>query len=351
MNSFKIRQLNQRLVYIELENDKCICNSEERNIERVISMSLSEWMNWLQQHAALSLTAVLVLVTFLALYGVTSWRTRTGLRSRLEHLEKSLKLYAAASAPLLNNNTYGTLMPEQENELIDRLLACQAAPYASPDLLGQIGAYKEDHDHARLPLLLRTLEREGERFLEERDKLLKWLEQPSWGIRFWLGLQPAFPFLFAAALFILVYQLLLRWSGAGISFLGSNSLDTVYFYSRFGSALFALLLLYPALMGGFRPGEGSILLRLWAIFIAAMYLLHFISPVIAPYIAAAQVLLFLGGFLFTRSKPRKARPFVGHYQTNLPSDPTISALPMTEESSATSPAENTDSNIGNDKDR
>ena len=48
-------------------------------------------MNWLQQHVALSLTAVLVLVTFLALYGVTSWRTRTGLRSRLEHLEKSLK--------------------------------------------------------------------------------------------------------------------------------------------------------------------------------------------------------------------------------------------------------------------
>jgi len=317
----------------------------------VISVSLSEWINWLQQHAALSLTAVLILVTFLALYGVTSWRTRAGLRSRLEHLEKSLKLYSAASSPLLSDNAFGTMTTEQENDLIDRLLACRAAPYATSDLLGQIGAYTNDHDRARLPLLLRTLERESERFLEERDKLLKWLEQPGWGIRFYLGIQPVFPFMFAVALFILVYQLLQRWTGADISFLGFHTLDTVYFYSHFGSALFSLLLLYPALMGGFRPGEGSILLRIWGIFIAAMYLLHFISPVIAPYVAAAQVLLFLGGFLFTKNRPRKARPFVGNYQTNLPSDPTINALPTIEDSTASSLVENADNFINNDKDR
>ncbi|GGG15612.1 hypothetical protein [Paenibacillus aceti] len=324
-------------------------------------MSLSEWINGLQQHATLSLTAILVLVAFLALYGVTDWRIRAGLRSRLEHLEKSIKLYSAASAPLLSSEADNKPIPELENELIDRLLACRAAPYATADLLGQIGAYIDDRDNARLPLLLRSLERENERFIEERDKLLGWLERPSWGIRFWLRLKPAIPFLFAAALFILVCQLLERWTGINPELQASGTLDTIYFYVRIGSALFSLLLLYPALMGGFRPSEGSILLRLWGFLVAAFYLLHFVSPVLAPYIAAAQILLFLGGFLFTRSTPRKARPFVGHYQisqTNRQSvqpvqavDKTDAGPTNTENSPQSSPLENTESFLSNKKDR
>lgn len=322
-------------------------------------MSLSEWINGLQQHATLSLTAILVLVSFLALYGVTDWRIRAGLRSRLEHLEKSIKLYSAASAPLLSSEADNT--PELENELIDRLLACRAAPYATADLLGQIGAYIDDRDHARLPLLLRSLERENERFIEERDKLLGWLEHPNWGIRFWLRLKPAIPFLFAAALFVLVCQLLEHWTGINPELQTSAPLDTVYFYVRIGSALFSLLLLYPALMGGFRPSEGSILLRLWGFLVAAFYVLHFVSPVLAPYIATAQILLFLGGFLFTRSTPRKARPFVGHYQISQMNRQSVQSTTKTDKTDAratnienspqSSPSENTESFLSNKKDR
>jgi hypothetical protein len=317
----------------------------------VISVLLSEWINWLQQHASLSLTAALILVIFLALYGITDWRTRTGLRSRLEHLEKSLKLYAAVSAPLLSNEGPVPHTPEQEDELIDRLLACRAAPYATPDLLGQIGAYIVDRDKARLPLLLRTIERESDRFIDERDKLLVWLERPGWGHLFWLRLKPVFPFLFAVALFVLICQMLQHWTGTGIGSSASNTLDTVYFYLRFGSALFSLLLLYPALMGGFRPSERSILLRIWAFLIAALYLLYLASPVLIPYIVGAQILLFLGGFLYTKSKPRKTRPFVGHYPANNLSDSEADSLDAKDITQPSAIEQNSENFINNDKDR
>ncbi|WP_331846527.1 hypothetical protein [Paenibacillus haidiansis] len=278
-------------------------------------MSLSEWMIWLQRHDSVSISALLALALFLGLYGATEWGIARRERSRLYRLNGSLELYAAAQAPLIQAAGAGAgqeLSPGQAEALLTRLLACRAASYATEDMLAQIAAYAGDLDAARLPLLLKTLERESERLCKERDKLLRRAESPGWGYSLWKGIRPAIPFLFAAALLYLIAWLLRALHG-DVPLAEYGAEELVNSWSWFASALLSLLLLYPALMGIYRPNAGSKLLKGWAVFIAALFLLHLLGPEVAPYILVIQVLLFLLGFRFSGGKPRKSRPFAGHY--------------------------------------
>ncbi|MBQ4899592.1 hypothetical protein KB559_12150 [Paenibacillus sp. Marseille-P2973] len=275
-------------------------------------MSLSEWITWLQQHNSASLVAFLALILFLSLYGATEWRTARNINSRLRRFDSSLQLYAAAESPLIQAAGRPELSSEEELLVAERLLACRAAPYITADVLAQISAYAGDRDTARLPLLIKTLERESERLCAERDKLLRQSESPGWGYALWKQIRSALPFLFAAALLYLIVWLVRMLSGE-IPMDGHRFEEYLNHWAWFASAIFSLLLLYPALMGGNRPNAGAVLLRIWSVFIAGLYLLHLLGPTFAPYILTVQIMLFIAGFRFTGNKPRKSRPFVGHY--------------------------------------
>lgn len=292
-----------------------VCNSGRRNMERVISVSLSEWMAWLLQHDSASLTAMLMLGLFLILYGTNKWGTARREQVRLDRLDGSLEKFAAAQSALIRENVLQSPLPaDEERLLLDRLLGCQAAPYITEDLLAQISAYAGDRDKARLPLLLKTLEREIDRLSGERDKLLARAENPGLGYALWKQFRPIIPFLFAISALYLISSLLQILNGER-NVLEYGFEDQLNIWSHFGSAVFSLLLLYPALMDEYRPNAGTLLQRIWSLLISALFLLHLFGLTFAPYILTFQLLLFIAGFRFTASKPRKSRPYAGHDQT------------------------------------
>lgn len=262
----------------------------------------------------MSWIGILASVTgLLIIYGVTLKFSTERERRRIDRIGATLKLYASAESALISALEQNNLTREDRQILFDRLLACRSAPYITTDLLMQISACAEEPDPARLPLLLKTLQRECERLCTERDKLLHRSESPGWGYALWKTIRPAVPFGFAIAILVLLRRLSFLIYEVSVS-PSTSLLELVNPWSEFGSALFSLILLYPAVMGGNRPNVGSVLLRLWSVLIAALYLLNLLGESFAPYILVLQLLLFLAGFRLTGSKPRKSRPFAGHYR-------------------------------------
>ncbi|WP_334077470.1 hypothetical protein [Paenibacillus sanfengchensis] len=300
-------------------------------------MSLSDWLYWLRDLSPAAITASLALALFLGLYGVSALSFRRREQARLRRLDASLKLYAAAESALIHLHARTELSQAEERLLLDRLLACRAAPYLSEDAMAQISTYAGERDLARLPRLLKTLERENDRMCAERDKLLRHTESPGWGQAFWRQVRPGVPFLFAAALLYL-FSWLLRALNGEIA-VGNEGEAVISAWSLFGSALFSLALLYPVVMGGNRPGSGAVLHRLWSVLISALFLLHLVNPSFAPFVLTLQLLLFLAGFRLTGTKPRKSRPFAGHYQA-LPEGQASLSTETEPETAAKSPAGN-----------
>ncbi|MNU39850.1 hypothetical protein D3C71_285530 [compost metagenome] len=293
-------------------------------------MSLTQVWSWLIQHPAGPYLAAVTALTFIALYAAarsSAWRVE---QARLERLRLSLELYAAAAGPLQRAAEQRGANADAEALLMDRLQACKAAPYLPADLLGQIGAYLADGDEARLPLLHRALDREAVRLMEERAKLLARAEQPGWGLSLWLQLRALLPFAFAAAA-VLLTAWLLQALGAAPAAGGSDAAWTrAAIWARFASILLSLLLLYPVLLENRRPGGSMVLLRLLSIFIALLALIHLAGLETSLYVLAVQLLLFVLGFSLTGTKPRKARPFAGHYN-----DETTQALLLNTSSGTT----------------
>lgn len=281
-------------------------------------MSLSESMESMDSLVFFGMSWIGLLVSvagLLIIYGVTLKFTTEREQRRIDRIGATLKLYASAESALISALEQNNLNREDRQILFDRMLACRSAPYITTDLLMQISACAEEPDPARLPLLLKTLQRECERLCMERDKLLQRSESPGWGFALWKTIRPAVPFGFAIAILGLLRRLFFLIYTLNTSlFSPASLLALVNPWSQWGSALFSLILLYPAVMGGNRPNVGSVLLRLWSVLIAAMHLLNLLGESFAPYILVLQLLLFLAGFRLTGSKPRKSRPFAGHYQ-------------------------------------
>lgn len=238
------------------------------------------------------------------------------IQARLQRLDRSLEIYAAAIGALLREKHLAeqgqTLEIDEQNLLIDRLLACQGAPYVSSDVLTQIDAYTaEGWNASRLSLLLKTLERESQRMLLERATWLKRIEQPGWGRSLWQQMHHMLPFLF----FISVFVLSLWFVHALLSLNGrlEGGFELFYIICRFISCLFSLLLLYPFVRTGRRETPGTLLQRLLAVLISLAVLLHFIGLSWSPYVLLLQLLLYLLGFRFSDHRPRRSRPYVGHY--------------------------------------
>lgn len=274
---------------------------------------------------SIAITACIALLLFLGLYIASSRKSAQVSAGRLHQLSRTLELYSAAAGLLYRISN----LEEQQNQffcdedqasfttpLLDKLLACRAAPYASTDLLGQIAVYAGDRDPARLPLLLRTIERESERLIEEREKLLEQTEQPSWGQVVWQQVRHIIPFIYAVILFFMLNWLLyLSADTFTLTHHRADQTELILMWVRFSSVSFSLLLLYPAIMGRQRPSSGTLLLRGLGGFIALLAFVHFAGLMLAPYILTVQVLLFAAGFRLVGGKPRKARPFVGHVRT------------------------------------
>lgn len=293
-------------------------------------MSLTQVWSWLTQQPAGPYAAAVTALTFIALYTAarsSAWRIE---QARLERLRLSLELYAAAAGPLQRAVEQRGANADTPALLMDRLQACKAAPYLTADLQGQIGAYLADGDEARLPLLHRALDREAVRLMEERARLLANAEQPGWGLSLWLQLRAMLPFAFAVAAVLLTAWLLQALGAAPAAGSSEAAWTRAAIWARFASILLSLLLLYPVLLASRRPGSSTILLRLLSIFIALLALIHLAGLETSLYVLAVQLLLFVLGFSLTGTKPRKARPFAGHYddtdvQAQLPSLPTENA--------------------------
>ncbi|USB33720.1 hypothetical protein [Paenibacillus sp. YPG26] len=276
-------------------------------------MSLTQVWSWLIQHPAGPYLAAVTALTFIALYAAarsSAWRTE---QARLERIRLSLELYGAAAGPLQRAAEQRGACADADALLMDRLQACKAAPYLTADLQGQIGAYLADGDEARLPLLHRALDREAVRLMEERAKLLARSEQPGWGLSLWQQLQAMLPFAFAAAAVLLTAWLLQALGDAAAAGGSEAAWTRAAIWARFASILLSLLLLYPALLANRRPGGSTSLLRLLSLFTALLALVHLAGLETSLYVLAVQLLLFLLGFSLTGAKPRKARPFAGHY--------------------------------------
>ncbi|WP_199925423.1 hypothetical protein [Paenibacillus bouchesdurhonensis] len=283
-------------------------------------MSLSDWLAWPFLYSPVAVILAPAFILFVWQYGASKRRTTYKINMRLDRLHRSLELYAAATGALLREIGRQNKPSSAEHaQLIDKLLACKAAPYATEDLLAQITAYTMDEgDIMRLTLLLRTIERETERLVEERSVLLRRIEKPGWGWSLWQQFHHALPFIFTISIFTLVIWLLGSLDQLGyIGDEGWNALGewwvALYIWTRFLSCLFSLLILYPFLRGWRRESSSSLLQRWLAVVIALTALLHMVGLPWAPYIFTLQLLLFIAGFRFSRNKPRKARPFVGHY--------------------------------------
>lgn len=277
-------------------------------------MLLWDWMAWLNLHTPTVMVIAPAIVLFVWQYSASKRRTAYRVNIRLDRLHRSLELYAAATGALLREaGTADGLSPAEHATLVNKLLACKAAPYVTEDLLAQITAYMMDEqDGTRRTLLLRTLERETERLMEERSLLLRRSEKPGWGWMIVQQIQHALPFFFTVCLFILVVWL--HGSLNPSEQMEDERWAALYVWSRFLSCLFSLLVVYPFLRGGYRRTSSSWLQRWLAVTIALAALLHLAGGLTwAPYILTLQLLIFLAGFRFNRSKPRRSRPFVGHY--------------------------------------
>lgn len=271
----------------------------------------------------IAITACIALLLFLGLYIASSRKSAQVSAGRLHQLGRTLELYSAAAGLLYRTTSLEELQEQFSGDedqagpttlLLDKLLACRAAPYASTDLLGQIAVYAGDQDPARLPLLLRTIERESERLIEEREKLLEQTEQPGWGQIVWQQVRHIIPFLYAVILFFMLYWLLYL-SAETLTHHRRDQTELILMWVRYVSISFSLLLLYPAIMGRQRPSSGTLLLRGLGGFIALLACVHFAGLMLSPYILTLQVLLFAAGFRLAGGKPRKMRPFVGHVRT------------------------------------
>ncbi|MGZ7443181.1 hypothetical protein [Paenibacillus sp. TH7-28] len=276
-------------------------------------MSFSEWLTWFRLHQGAAVTAFLALVIFLWLYGTARRRAAFEEHKRLEHLKNSLELYSAAIAALMRALDKPVLSGAGKRLLLNKLLALRAAPYATENALAQVSAYAADGDAARLELLLKTLERESEQLIAERDKLLRQMEQPGWGQWLWRYFRPSLPFLFAAGLFF-TFLWLLRLVDEFTAATGEGPDRWRYWASwiQLVSTWLALGVFYPAAMSLRRKNASSTLARILAALIAVLALFHLAGYMFAPYILGLQLLLFGWGYRLNGRKPRKSRPYVGH---------------------------------------
>ncbi|WP_138495147.1 hypothetical protein [Paenibacillus pinistramenti] len=281
-------------------------------------MFLTDWLNWMDQYPLRAAAVIASVLLFVWLYVTAARFWRRNEEARLSRLRESLERFGTAGYEIRRQlaRQDGLEGPEElaENaELADSLLSCQAAPYSSSNLREQIGIYLKRGDASRLEPLLRLLNREAHQLAEEYEALLEAAEQPGWGRSLLRLLQPALPFLLVAAGVLLGVWLALDLADLPPSDAPDYAWTIACLVMRTASGLFSLLMLGHALLVSRRPAPGAGLQRWLALLIAALFAVHSAGLEAAPYTLTLQLLLFPLGF-WNQGKPRKSRPFAGHYE-------------------------------------
>jgi hypothetical protein len=271
------------------------------------------------------IAALLALFLLVWLYIHSAAQLRNSRRQRLDELQESLRIYGrlagylqTSSKDIINSGE----AHKAQSGLIHGLQEAKAAPYLTPHLQEQVQASLRECDPFRRELLLKSLEREMNKLIEERRLVLLESHAPGWGTALWKLLRPAAGPLVLAGIVWLISRLLMELA------LYSNVYNSLpdaatsaswliwCTWMRFASGLIALLYVYR-LMTLRRQNDLDVTAShfptsLLSMVIAAVALFQWIGPEASPYILAVQLILFLTGFRLTRGRSRSDRPYVGH---------------------------------------
>jgi hypothetical protein len=267
---------------------------------------------------------LLALSLLVWLYVHSAAQLRNSRQQRLEELQESLRIYGRLAGCLqtATQNGFNNSEKQYQNGLIHALQEAKAAPYLTPHLQEQVQASLRECDTFRRELLLKSLEREMNKLIEERRLVLLESHAPGWGTALWKLLRPAAGPLALAGIVWLVSRLVVELIAS--SHVDVSLPDTVQSASwligcawmRFVSGLIALLYVYR-LMTLRRQNDLDVTAShfptsLLCMVIATVALFQWIGPEASPYILAVQLVLFLIGFRLTRGRSRSDRPYVGH---------------------------------------
>ncbi|URJ60810.1 hypothetical protein [Paenibacillus polymyxa] len=267
---------------------------------------------------------LLALSLLVWLYVHSAAQLRNSRQQRLEELQESLRIYGRLAGCLqtATQNGFNNSERQYQNGLIHALQEAKATPYLTPHLQEQVQASLRECDTFRRELLLKSLEREMNKLIEERRLVLLESHAPGWGTALWKLLRPAAGPLALAGIVWLVSRLVVELIAS--SHVDVSLPDTAqsaswlkgYAWMRFVSGLIALLYVYR-LMTLRRQNDLDVTAShfptsLLCLVIAAVALFQWIGPEASPYILAVQLVLFLIGFRLTRGRSRSDRPYVGH---------------------------------------
>ncbi|TKH39656.1 hypothetical protein C1I59_02065 [Paenibacillus polymyxa] len=268
---------------------------------------------------------LLALSLLVWLYVHSAAQLRNSRQQRLEELQESLRIYGRLAGYLqtaTQNAINNSEKHQHQHGLILALQEAKAAPYLTPHLQEQVQASLRECDPFRRELLLKSLEREMNKLIEERRLVLLESHAPGWGTALWKLLRPAAGPLTLAGIVWLTSRLvveLMTYSHVDVSLpdtTQSVSWLIGYAWIRFVSGLIALLYVYR-LMTLRRQNDLDVTAShfptsLLCMVIAVVALFQWLGPEASPYILAAQLVLFLIGFRLTRGRSRSDRPYVGH---------------------------------------
>ncbi|MBE0338433.1 flagellar FliJ family protein [Paenibacillus sp. 23TSA30-6] len=272
------------------------------------------------------LIAVLLALSLLVwLYVHSAAQLRNSRQQRLNELQESLRIYGRLAGYLQTSTQNGISNSEtrqHQSGLIHALQEAKAAPYLTPHLQEQVQASLRECDAFRRELLLKSLEREMNKLIDERRLVLLESHAPGWGTALWKLLRPAAGPLALTGIVWLISRLIVELMSYSTIY---NSLPEAVpsaswliwcTWMRFASGLIALLYVYR-LMTLRRQNDLDVTAShfptsLLSIMIAAVALFQWIGPEASPYILAVQLALFLIGFRLTRGRSRSDRPYVGH---------------------------------------
>ncbi|WP_225999917.1 hypothetical protein [Paenibacillus sp. BJ-4] len=267
---------------------------------------------------------LLALSLLVWLYVHSAAQLRNSRQQRLNELQESLRIYGRLAGCLQTSTQDGSSNQKQPhpNGLIHALQEAKATPYLTPHLQEQVQASLRECDAFRRELLLKSLEREMNKLIEERRLVLLESHAPGWGTALWKLLRPAAGPLALVGIVWLVSRLLVEWvSYSNVYSSLSKTASSAYWliactWMRFVSGLIALLYGYR-LMTLRRQNDLDVTAShfptsLLSMVIAAVALFQWIGPEASPYILAVQLVLFLIGFRLTRGRSRSDRPYVGY---------------------------------------
>lgn len=267
-------------------------------------MSLTDWIYDLFGSLNGLLAVLLAAAVFSGLYIYSASRLLGARKDSLSRIRQSLSLYTKLAGPLSTLIDHPGRSAVPEEQLIRLLQECKTADRLTHELHGQIDIFLSDRDESRLMMLYKQLNREINQLVQERDELVKRLEQPGWGMGLWLLLKPAIPALSLAAAIV--------WTANLVQGLQEHQGWTnPYEWCLWLSNMIATVSFYRLLMDSRKKPHGLIYILLHLL-IAALALLNLVWAEASPYVLTTQILLYIAGFRFTVTRRRRERPYAGH---------------------------------------